>query len=158
MWFYPRLLKMIRIIQYSTKNPRLLDIGLNTIHNQQSTEICLRLTIPYSKITGDNITCGQMSGIATAKKTISPSGVFATTINHRQHAASGRSYLSSNGVTLRYIDHYCTINNTDSVKKPYWAINAHARLPVLLRTLHVVTLCMDDSFQAIYSSRICENW
>jgi len=55
----------------------------------------------------------------TAKKKIRPSGVIVVTINHRQNAASGRPYLSSDGATLRYINHYCVINNNDSITKRY---------------------------------------
>jgi len=155
--FYPKNLRTIGIIHHSTKNPRLVNLGLNTINTQQLTEICLWLTIQYPKITGKNITHGWTSGIPTAKKKMRPSSVIATTTNHRQNAASGWSYLSCNGATLWYIDHYCTIDNHDSVKKPYWAINDHAILLVLPRQLYVVTLRMHDSFRSIYSSRICEN-
>jgi hypothetical protein len=48
-----------------------------------------------SKITGKNIIRGQISGIVIAMEKIKPSGVIVTITYHRQNAASGRSYLSS---------------------------------------------------------------
>jgi len=91
---------MIGVIQYSMKNPRHQILGFNIIDNRLSMENYLCLMIWSSKTIGKNITRGQTSGIVTAKKKIKPSGVIARTINHRQNAASGRSYLSSDGATL----------------------------------------------------------
>jgi hypothetical protein len=55
----------------------------------------------------------QTSGSAAARREIRPSGVIAKTINHRQNAASGRFYLSSDGATLRHINHYGLIHDND---------------------------------------------
>jgi len=75
--------------------------------------------IQYLKITGKNIARAPTSGIETAKQKIIPSGVIAATINHQQNAASGRFYLSSDGATIRYVDHYCSIDYNDSITKFY---------------------------------------
>jgi len=85
---------------YSTLNPRHLNLGLNAIDNQQNTAVNLGLMTQHSKITGKNTICGVTSGSVTAKKKIRPSGAIATTINHRQNAVSGRSYLPSDGQIL----------------------------------------------------------
>ena len=69
---------------------------LNSTDNRVFTANHLRLMIMCLKITGNTITCGQTNGIASAKKKIRLSCVIAKTINHRQNAASGTSYLSFN--------------------------------------------------------------
>jgi len=93
------------------------NFGQNLIDNQQYTAISLRLTIGFLNTAGKNITCGPTSGIASAKEKIRPSGVMAKTINHRRNATSGRSYLSSDGATIRYVNHYCIVNDYDSISK-----------------------------------------
>jgi hypothetical protein len=131
--FYPKNQKTIGTIQYSTKNPRHLNLGLNIIDNRRLTENCFRLTIQCLKITGSNITRGQTSGCAAAKKPTRPSGVIATIVGHRQNAASGRSYLSSDAATLRFVGHYCIVNNNGPITKLYRAINARTILYILAR-------------------------
>jgi hypothetical protein len=75
--------------------------------------------ILYSKISGKNITFGLASGVVTANTMITPNVVIARSVNHQQNAASGRSYLSSNGTILRYLDHYYSLTNTDSITEYY---------------------------------------
>jgi len=53
------------------------------------------------------------------KSTIKPSGVIAKSLNHPQNTAGGRSYLSSDGTTLRYTDQYRLLNYNHSISKPY---------------------------------------
>jgi hypothetical protein len=98
-----------------------------------------------------------MSGSVAAKPTIRPSGDIARIKHYRQNAASGRPYLSSDGATIRYIDHYRSKNANDSISDFYRANNGHALLSVLPRKLAIATIRMDGSFRKIYSSRKRQN-
>jgi len=65
-----------------------------------------RLMIQCFKTIGKNIIPGQPSRIVPARQKTRLNGVIAKTMNEGRNAASGRSYLSSNGLNLPYIDYY----------------------------------------------------